>query len=134
VKLFLDNCLSPHLASALHALSEHDGHKVEHLRQKFQGNTPDEEWLPALAREGDWVVISGDLRIFKTRHLRKIWLDSQLTTFFLAKGWMNLEGWDQVWRLIRYWPRILNMASLVEKGTGIEVPIQVATGFRTLQV
>lgn len=90
MKFFLDNCLSPHHATALHALSAHDECEVRHLAEVFdKRNTPDEEWLPELSRQGGWIVVSGDLRIFKSPQLRQVWVESKLTAFFLGKGWMN---------------------------------------------
>ena len=122
MNFFLDNCLSPHQAKALNALSEMDGHKVVHLKEEFARNTPDEVWIPALAKQGEWVIVSGDMRIFKSRLLRQVWRDAKLTTFFLGKGWMNQGFWDQAWWLVRWWPRILQQAELVERGAGFEVP------------
>jgi PIN domain-containing protein len=122
LRLFLDNCLSPHQAKALDALSETDGHKVVHLKEKFARNTPDEVWIPQLASQGEWVIVSGDMRIFKSRLLRQVWRDAKLTTFFLGKGWMNQAFWDQAWWLVRWWPRILQQAEVAGQGTGFEVP------------
>jgi hypothetical protein len=33
-------------------------------------NIPDEQWMPELSKQGDWVVVSGDTRIFKSPLLR----------------------------------------------------------------
>jgi predicted nuclease of predicted toxin-antitoxin system len=71
LKALLDNNLSPRLAAALHILVEPDGHEVRHLRDRFAMNTPDIEWLAALGREGNWVIISADQRIFRNRHERE---------------------------------------------------------------
>ena len=37
--------------------------------------------IPALAGRGPWVIISGDTRIFRSRHLREVWQQAKLTTF-----------------------------------------------------
>lgn len=134
MRFFLDNCLSPQYAKALDALSEPDGHEVRHLRDLFEPrNIADEEWLSALSRKGDWVVVSGDMRIFKSPQLRQIWIDSRLTTFFLGRGWMNQSFWEQSWWLVRWWPHILDQAALVVRGTGFEVPAKPSGKFRTLR-
>jgi hypothetical protein len=122
VRFFLDNNLCPAFAPALTSLSKQEGCEVVHLSEKFPRNIKDEDWLPALSREGGWVVVSGDLRIFKLPHLRAAWVNSKLTTFFLAKGWMNKPLWDQAWWLVRWWPDIMKQASLVTAGYGFEVP------------
>lgn len=123
MKFFLDNCLSPYQARALHSLCEMEGHEVVHLMEEFpRRDVPDDVWLPELARRGDWIVVSGDMRIFKSRQLKQVWLDARLTTFFLGKGWMNQAFWEQAWWLVRWWPHILRQARLVERGTTVEVP------------
>lgn len=61
MKLLLDHNLSPKLARALQALF--DDHEVVSLRDKFRDQTPDEEWITALDREGGWAVLTKDLRL-----------------------------------------------------------------------
>jgi PIN domain-containing protein len=122
VKFFIDNNLCPAFAPALTSLSAQEGCTVTHLSERFKRNIKDEEWLPILSSEGDWVVVSGDLRIFKLPHLRAIWIGSKLTTFFLAKGWTNKPFWEQAWWLVRWWPAIMKQAELVTPGFGFEVP------------
>jgi hypothetical protein len=133
VRFFLDNCLSPVQAKALHVLSEPEGHLVRHLSEEFEErNTADEVWLPALSKQGDWVVVSGDLRIFKSPQLRKVWTESKLTTFFLGKGWTNQRFWEQAWWLVRWWPLIVEQSGLVVPGTGFVIPAKSAGKFKPL--
>lgn len=124
MKFFFDNNLPPALTRGICALSEPEGHEVVHLRQKFPPNIADTNWIDRLGREGHWVIISGDLRIFKNRHEREAWRSAGLTTFFLAKGWINHRFWDQAWRLVRWWPMIVEVAELFEPGAAFEVPLQ----------
>ena len=134
MRFFLDNCLSPHHAIALHALSVHDQCEVRHLAEVFEKrNTPDEERLPKLSEQGGWVVVSGDLRILKSPQLRQVWIESKLTAFFLGKGWMNQRFWTQAWWLVRWWPQIVNQASLVVPGSGFEVPAKPSGKFTPLR-
>jgi len=124
VKFFLDNNLSPAFARALHALSDRDGHEVRHLSEKFDRDITDVEWIRALAGEGDWVVVSGDTRIPKNPAERQAWLEAQLTTFFLGKGWTNLSLWDQAWKLVQWWPRIIDQARNVQPPAAFLVPVK----------
>lgn len=123
MRFFFDNTLPPRLADAIHALISPDGHRVDHLRDRFSANTKDPEWLGTLAREGDWIIVSGDPRITKGRHERAAWLESGLTAFFLKSGWTNLPLWDQVWRLVKYWPDIARHASESRKGSGFVINV-----------
>ena len=60
MKFLLDNNISPFLARALHELATQHDYCVVALRDKFPANTPDIDWIRALAKEGDWTVISAD--------------------------------------------------------------------------
>lgn len=133
MRFFLDNCLSPRHAKALDSLSLSEGCSVSHLSDVFSTrNIPDEQWLPDLSKQGDWVVVSGDMRIFKSPHLRQIWVESRMTTFFLGKGWMNQVFWEQAWWLVRWWPKIISQARFVDVGTGFEIPARSHGTFKLL--
>lgn len=122
MRFFLDHCISPRLAAALDTLSEPDGHEVIALRDRFDPGTPDEEWLSGLAREGDWIVVSGDYRIYHNKHRRKAWQQARLTSFFWQRAWNNRSYWEKNWRMVRWWPDILNVAGSVAKGAGFSIP------------
>jgi PIN domain-containing protein len=68
VKFFFDNNLPPKLAKSLHLLVEPD-HEVVHLKDRFSADAPDEEWITALAKQKDWIIVSGDLRIRRNPHV-----------------------------------------------------------------
>lgn len=113
MKYFFDNNLSPHLAKAVFALSKPSGHHVIHKKEKFPHNTKDIVWIGALAKEENWVVISHDH--FAKGSLEKEALrESGLITFVLKSGWSNLKGWDKAWKLIRWWPRIIEQSERIQ--------------------
>ena len=126
MKFFLDNNLSPRFAQALQALEGEGRNEVVHLRSKFSAAAEDVDWIRSLASEGNWVIISGDLRISQNEFERKAWRDSGLTAFFFAKGWMNVKFWDQAWRLIKWWPIIVEEARKIRPGAGFVVPLKSA--------
>lgn len=123
MKFFFDNQLPPGLAEAVSALSQTDGHEVVHLRKKFPPNTTDTAWISELAKEGDWIVISGDLDIIRTRAEKGIWKEAKLTGFFLKAGWIEIPKWEQASKLIRTWPRIVEQTKLVAPGATFLVPV-----------
>ena len=124
MKFFLDNNLPPALARSLHALSERSGHQVVHLSEKFNRDIADADWIRALAEEGDWIIVSGDIRIPKNPAERQAWLESGLTSFFLGRGWTGLSFWDQAWKLVQWWPRIIDQAAKVEPPAAFLVPVK----------
>jgi predicted nuclease of predicted toxin-antitoxin system len=92
VKVFLDANLSPYLAHALNALLEPEGDRIVHLTDHFARDTEDRDWITALAAEGEWIVISGDVRIYRNRLEREAWRRSGLVVFFLAPQWSRARN------------------------------------------
>ena len=121
MRFFLDNCISPKIARALDVLEE-PRHEIIALRAKFHSSTPDPEWLRALGDEGDWIVVSGDPRISRSKAERKAWYESGLTAFFFASGYARLRIWPQVQFVIRWWGDIVMEARDCEPGSGFSVP------------
>lgn len=119
---FFDNNLSPHLAKAVAALCAPEGHRVIHKLEKFSPNTPDIDWVRTLVEEGNWVIISHD-RFSKTPLEKEALRSSGLISFILKKGWKDKKAWDQAWRIIRWWPHIMNQSELVSSGV-FEVPFK----------
>src|SRR5262249_12707801 len=74
---------------------------VQHLAERFPRDTADAVWLRALAAEGNWVVVSGDLRITRNPTEREAWLKSGLVAFFLGKGWGSIGFWEHAWKLVQ---------------------------------
>jgi PIN like domain len=106
LKFFFDNTTTPRLVAALRALEGGEGHKLEHLRERFAPDTPDVNWIRTLGTEGDWVIISGDVRISQNQFERRAWLESGLTAFFLGKGWTTLKLW------MRWTPKFRQLAKV----------------------
>ena len=123
MRFLFDNNLSPHLAKAIDALCKPDGIEVRHIRDKFAGDTPDTEWIAALAAEVDWCIVSQD-RLTKNPLEKEALRRSGLTAFILQKGWIALTAWEKAWRLVRWWPRIMDQARLVEGGAVFAVSVR----------
>ncbi len=122
---FFDNNLPPSLARALNFLSNRDGDTVVPLVDKFERSISDIDWISALNHEGNWVVISGDMRIMKNPHEKAAWVESGLTIFFLAKAWMHISYWEKAWKIVKWWPEITSQSKRIESGTSFIVPIRV---------
>ena len=122
MKFFFDNCLAPKHAKAFNSLFEPD-HQAVAVREKFSPDTADAVWLPELAKEGDWIIISGDVRIGRSVHEQKAWHDSKLTVFFLKKGWTNLPLLVQHAKLAHCMTEIIKQAERAKPGTGFSVSV-----------
>ena len=81
MKVLFDNNLSFRLARALSALLS-DQHEIVALKDKFSPCITDIELFAALARDGHWIVISGDYRITRNKAERQAFIEARLTGFF----------------------------------------------------
>jgi len=115
VRFFFDNNLSPKLARSLNVLVAPE-HTVTHLKELFAANTPDEVWMGQLASQPGWVIVSGDLRIRRNPHEIRAWQAAGHTTFFLKKGWLDLQTWDQAWKFVKVFPEMVATAERAQKG------------------
>jgi len=92
-------------------------HEVTCHRDKY-GDTHrlDEEWIPALGREGDWVVLSGDLSIAKKRPSRELFMGSNLVGFFPKAAVMELPLHRKASRVLAVWNRMEEISKAVRPG------------------
>ena len=122
MRFFFDNCVSIKFVQALSILAQVQGYELVHLTDRFAADTPDEEWIRSLARDGDWVIISGDPRISRGQAQKKAWQESSLTAFFFAEGWASKGFWKQAESLVHWWPQIVLKAREAKPGTGYLMP------------
>lgn len=118
MRIVFDNNLSPHIAHAAGALSrrEADIEEVIHLRDRFQPNTPDVEWISKLAENGRWAIVSSDRFTKNNDAEREALRRAGHTVFVLERQWSEQTFWLQAERLVRWWPQILAQARLVSDG------------------
>jgi PIN domain-containing protein len=125
VRFILDNNLSPNLARALGLLVPL-GDEVTCLKDRGLHDKEDEEWLPLLAAEGDWIVITCDLDIVRNPYRQLVFRKAGLTAFFLLEGWSDgsVRGLEIAGRLLRLWPEITSLAQRHRPGTCFAVPFK----------
>lgn len=113
---FFDNNLSPHLAAGIAALSRQDARigSVVHLRNRFDRDTPDDQWLTQLAAEGLWCIVSLDA-FTKSRAERELVRQRGLAVVILAKQW-HVPFWEQAQLLVDWWPTIVSVTSQTQRG------------------
>ena len=102
-----------------------------HLKDQFSSNTPDVDWIQALAREKDWTILSGDAFRKSNGVERKVLQKSGLSVFVLQSSWSSYPYWDKTAQLLRWWPRIVNQANTVDR-IAMEVPWRISGRFNQL--
>jgi hypothetical protein len=125
VKFYFDRTQSPRLARIALEVLAHEGHGCDWSRHRYPDRDPgDAAWMRDLAGEGGWTLISGDERISRNPAERAIWRASGMTTFFLQPTWMGAQLPEQAWRLLRWLPRLIEIAATERPGTGLSVPLK----------
>jgi hypothetical protein len=122
LKFFFDNNLSPHIAHAMRELSESlpEAGLVMHLRDRWPaGNVADLEWIPALNADGPWAVLSLDRFAKQGGAEREALRQSGHMVFLLDRQWTKQTYWHQAERMVRWWPQIINQASIATGGAFI---------------
>lgn len=115
MRYFIDRNLSIYLARSIAVLCEPSDVTVMHLDEKFKKNTPDADWITQLASEGDWAIITQD-RLTRNSIEREALRSTGILTFMLAKTWAHQKEWDKAAALVRWWPRLMETASLIGSG------------------
>ena len=131
MKFFFDNCISPQLAAGIRGFEGARDHRIVHLREMFNQDIPDVEWLDRLGREGGWIIISADERISRNPAEKLVWRESHLTTFFFAQPWSGDKFWNQAKSLVTWWPEIVRQArKVLSSYTNMEELIRIGA-YRT---
>lgn len=106
---FIDENISPHIASALNHLAKicSENHTVLHAREVNGGpGMRDEEWLEHLQKSGKaWIILSKD-RFQKGDPERFAFENCEITTINLGNDWKKIKAWETALRLIEWWPTI----------------------------
>lgn len=112
--------MSPYLAKALLVLDPDKTITITHLREKFDANISDVDWLNQLGREKDWVIVSGDNRILTRKAELRAWRDSKNTAFFMHKNFTRQGIWEMTSDFTKRWPEMKMKASTSLNGNGFK--------------
>ncbi|WP_316207435.1 hypothetical protein [Bradyrhizobium sp. SZCCHNR3118] len=127
MKLLVDHNLSPAIPRSLNPLFPE--HTFAALREKFQPNTPDVEWMMELDRDGGWAVLTKDIRIQFRPHERLALDRSKIVFFFLAGAWRKYSVPETAARLIRLVPLMAKQVDIAERGR-FDLPINAGSKLR----
>lgn len=139
MRVFVDNCTSPIIATTLHGFISHGGHSAHHIRDISElpngRDSLDVEWINFLKNSPDeWIFLSGDGRILKNAAERAALRSAGLHGFILAPAYqktpMNQVAATLVWK----WPEILEITKLISAPSMHEIPIGKNSKLRQLPV
>lgn len=77
------------------------------------------DYLRTLGDEGNWIIVSADVRITRRNSPeRAAWKTSGLTAFFFHDHFPEDGFWSQVATVVRRWPDIQAQARRTPRGRG----------------
>ena len=120
MKILVDHNLSPKLARSLNAIFE-GKHEIIALKEKFPITVTDVEWMTALNKEGNWVVLSGDRKITRNAAEKAVFRSSKMIGFFMAQSLFRDKPHIQLARILLIWQKIENIVSSVSDGGTYEL-------------
>lgn len=130
MKLLIDHSLPPRLARALGIMFEPD-HLILALGDRFgRSGLADEDWIPALAAEGGWTLLSADLTIARKRPSRELLARAGLVGFFFGPAMQKWPLGRQAGRVAMIWPQMVGHRATVANGL-FEMPAS-GTRFRPI--
>lgn len=119
MRFLLDHNLAPQWGRALDVL---DGdNSVVPLRDQFAPDTPDEEWLTTIGQGGDWAFLTGDTRIVRSPITKAAFVDARVPGFFLHSSWEKQRWWERTWKIVRWWPFIVEQAERTDGGAAFRL-------------
>jgi len=119
MNFFFDNNLSQYLAQAMNLL-EQDG-AVIHLKDKFQPDAKDEDWLKYVGKKG-MILITRDKKIRRHAAELKAIKSYKVGAFILTGTVTNI--WDTVRQIINNWLKIKDLASKTRRPFAFKVPFR----------
>jgi hypothetical protein len=99
-------------------------HEVIHLRDRFPVNVSDVEWMGALAKEMDWVIISADTAITRNPHEVEAWKLAGHPIFFFKHSLHPQTFWQQASRLCHVFPDIVRLATRARPGDSFQITVR----------
>lgn len=127
-KLFFDECCSKKLARRIVEIySEcYPDLQTKHLSEFCEPGTDDEDWIPLLEKEQDWIVITADRgRDARKQKLPLICARLKITHISMTPVLKNAGYKAHKQALLSVWPEIIQLQSL-PKGT------KVSFGYRMI--
>lgn len=102
---FFDASLPHPLASMIQAFARDV--RTTHLHDHFCANTPDAEWIRAVA---SWdpppVVLTADGRLLRNPAESAVLRESGLTYVVFDEAWARLQWKENAWKYVKVWPQI----------------------------
>lgn len=109
---FLDNCVPPPIGLVLRELDK----DVRILQEEFQADAADTDWMPVVEKH-DWIVLTVDNKIRRRDVEREMLKGSKLRMVFLPKPFGREQLWDQVIKILQWWPAIEKACEKLAPGT-----------------
>ncbi|NQU05088.1 MAG: hypothetical protein HQ568_03275 [Calditrichaeota bacterium] len=124
MKFFFDNTFSYKLIKCFRCflVLMFESYEIEHLQEKFNDHgIKDHDWLKEVAGKGNWIVLTGDSHLRTNPANKKVFDEFKLTIFIFGGKFVNNNGWDQTWKLVKVWPKIIEISNTDSYGKSYKI-------------
>lgn len=121
VKILFDECISDLAVKEIARVVEisYDGCEFKHIKEYQKQGIPDEQWVPEIAEEKCWIVVSGDRskqsktsksKYYKGEKLRTVCKQHNVTLVELSQKIHHLPTTQKVGVILSVWPDIMKVS------------------------
>ena len=134
MKVLLDNCTSPVLATTLDGFVRHFGHAAHHIKDLPCGrHAADVDWIGMLGADlATWIVVTGDTRILRNPAERAAFRSAGLRGFVLSPAYQKTPLHQCASFLLWRWPEMEQIMNLVGGAALYELPMHRSSRLRQL--
>ena len=124
MKLLIDECLAPRAFKALAGLVNtlREPPQCVHLLERWPPGTLDPVWVPVIAKESGWIVVTCDNgRAPDRAPLDKLLPELKVTGLFLSPKAAQYSGFEKARMLLCVWPHLEPIVSVSPPGSRFRV-------------
>lgn len=123
MKFVLDECVPARFAVVLRILFPSHAYTIEHLVEDLgYAATPDPTWIAELPDNEQCVIVTRDTAMHRAVLERAAWKRAGHVVIFLAGQWGPALFYEQAWRIVRWWPAIVETVFKSDRGVAYKVP------------
>jgi hypothetical protein len=93
-----------------------------------KGGVPDPDWIASMSPDQEWKIITRDPAIRSSELERRAWKNAGHVIFFLEGAWLHAPYIELSWKIVRWWPYIVDAGKRASLASSFSVPYRGHVG------